>query len=127
MISAKEPFGGALDGAAVGFGGVAFAGAAFGIAPGPFLGTGLGDAGLELGAEADFATVLGAPDGAGALLLDGVPVFGPSGRDGRGSWSSALRFIPPLAFPVAAGRGVRVAGLRSTFLTVEDVAGGAGG
>lgn len=77
MISAKEPFGGAFDGAAEGFG-AAFAGAAFmgagfagavGLvaATGTFLGAGLGDAGLRLVVGAGLDKVLSTPGGAGAL------------------------------------------------------------
>lgn len=133
MISAKEPFSGGFDGAAAGregpaFVGVLFADAPFVVVPGPLLRAGPGDAGLGFVVEAGLGTFLGVPNGAGALLLGRVLDFEPSGRDGRGSWSSAsaLRFIPPLAFPFAAGREVGAAGLGSTFLTVEDVAGGAG-
>lgn len=79
-----------MDGAGAGFGGAAFAGAVFAgtalvAAPDPFLGTGLGDAGFRLVAEVGFGTALGVPDGAGGLLLVGVPDFGPSGRDERES------------------------------------------
>jgi len=131
MISAKEPFSGGFDGAAAGREGPAFVGVLFAdapcvVVPGPLLRAGPADAGLGFVVEAGLGTFLGVPDGAEALLLGRVLVFGPSGRDGRGSWSSALRFIPPLSFPFAAGREVGVAGLGSTFLTVEDVAGGAG-
>lgn len=86
MISAKEPFGGAFEGAAAGFREAAFAGAGFAgagfagaglvAALGPVLGTGPGDTGLRLVAGAGLGKVLSTPGGAGALLLDEVAVFG---------------------------------------------------
>ena len=76
MISAKEPFGGAFDGVAEGFGaafagaafmGAGFAGAVLVAATGPFLAAGLGDAGLKLVVGAGLDKVLSTPGGAGAL------------------------------------------------------------
>lgn len=114
MISANDPFGGGFEAvaapAAVGLGaGSFFGGATFGAAAKLGLGVGLGIVGLEVVVETGLDTTLGgADDTAGLVASVGfiaaelfVVLF--SGFGGRGSWSSALRLIPPLTFPLVGG------------------------
>lgn len=53
------------------------------------------------------------------------------GLEGRGSWSSALRLVPPLKFPpvvpFVGGCEEEFEMVETSFLEVEDEAGGAGG
>lgn len=98
--------------------------------------TGFGEAALvlRLGAEADFGTLgagFGVPDEANGPMEDDMPVGRLSGLEVRGSWSSALRLVPPLGFalvvPFEDACRVGVGRLRSSFFGVEDDAGTAGG
>jgi hypothetical protein len=155
--SAKEPFGGGLDEtgtgfaaagldavvvttagleavilgsagfATVGFAGTALAAGVVLVGVVLLLGTSFGEAGLTIVGDAPFDTTLGIADDT-AGRPDGSLLAGwLSGLEGRGSWSSALRFIPVLAFPaVCSGRGA-ASTRRSSFFAVEDVTGAAGG
>jgi hypothetical protein len=156
MRSAKDPFGGGLDEtgaglvaaglaavvvattgleavglvtvgfATVGFGGAALAGGAVLVGVVLLLGTGFSEADLTVADDtAPGMTLEGADDAAGRLERTLLACW-LSGLEGRGSWSSALRFIPVLAFPAGGARGAAPT-RRSSFLTVEDEVGIAGG
>lgn len=157
MRSAKDPFGGGLDEtgaglvtaglaavvvaaaaletvglvtagfATVGFAGAALAGGAVLVGVVLLLGTGFSEAGLTVADDTALGTTLeGADDAAGRLERTLLACW-LSGLKGRGSWSSALRFIPVLAFPAAWGARGAAPTRRSSFFTVEDEVGTAGG
>ena len=136
MISANDPFGGGFEVVAapadVGLASGSFRGyIAFGATDKLGLGVGLGMVGLEVvGAGLD--TTLGGTDDTAGLVgsvgLIAAELFATlfSGFGGRGSWSSALRLIPPLTFPLVGGGRRTAAGLRSSFLGIEAGAGEVG-
>lgn len=157
MRSAKDPFGGGLDEtgaglvaaglaavavattgletvglvtagfATVGFAGGALAGGAVGVGVVLLLGTGFNEAGFTVADDTGLGLTLeGADDAAGRLERTLLACW-LSGLEGLGSWSSALRFIPVLAFPAACGARGAAPTRRSSFFTVEDEVGTAGG
>jgi hypothetical protein len=113
MIAANEPGGGGLDGvaeaAAVGLVGTFCPGATFVVADKLGLGVGFVGAGLELAVVAGLGPILGAADGTAGLVASedfiAAELFATlfSGFAGRGSWSSALRLIPPPTLPPVGG------------------------
>lgn len=114
MISANDPFGGGFEAvaapAAVGLGAGSFReGATFGTAAELGLGVGLGIVGLEVVVDTGLDTTLGGAEGTAGLVASvgfiAAELFIAllSGFGGRGSWSSALRLIPPLTFPLVGG------------------------
>jgi hypothetical protein len=133
IISAKDPFGGGLEGvtAAAGLVGALGAGAAFVAVDVPIFDTGFAGAGLEVTVEAGLDRALGAADEIGGLVAAGFTIAGllatfDSGFTGRASWSSALRFRPPLTLPLGGGGCRTAVGFRSSFLGAADGAGAAG-
>jgi hypothetical protein len=136
MIAAKDPLGGGLDctGAAggVGLAGTFWGGAAFVAADvvGLMIGfdvVGFGGAGLELTADTGFGTARGAGGvipcftGTGGFWTAGLLVILVSGLGGRGSGSSAFRFVP--ALPLVGGSCRASSCFGSTFLGAATGAG----
>lgn len=137
MISANDPFGGGFEAVAapadVGLGVVTFCeGATFVVADKLGFGVGLGRAGLEVVVGTGLGTALGGADDTAGLVASvgfisaGLFVTLLSGFGGRGSWSSALRLIPPLTFPLVGGARRTAIAFRSSFLGVKAGAGEVG-
>jgi hypothetical protein len=113
--------------AAVGFGGAALAGGAVLVGVVPLLETGFTEAGLTMADGTALGITLEGTDDAAGRLEKALLACWLSGLEGRGSWASALRFIPVLAFPAAWGARGAAPTRRSSFFTVEDEVGTAGG
>lgn len=157
MRSAKEPFGGGLDEtgaglvaaglatvavatpgletvglvtagfATVGFAVAALAGGAVLVEVVLLLGTGFREADLTVADDTALGTTLEGADEAAGRLERILLACWLSGLEGRGSWSSALRFIPGLAYPAVCGARGAAPTRRSSFFAVEDEVGTAGG
>lgn len=143
MIAAKEPFGGGFDctGATAGAGWVGLAGTfwgatALGAADVLLFAVGLDRAGFDgIGRdvmfETGFGTALGAAgETAGFMETAGFDTTGllgifDSSLEGRGSGSSAFRFVP--LFPLIGGAWRKAGDFLSSFLGAAAGAGEAGG
>lgn len=89
---------------------------------------------MRLGADADFGTfgvVFEVPDEVTGLAMGDFIAAWLLGLEGRGSWSSALRLVPPTKFalvaPLDGACRVELDEPALSFFGVEDEAGGAGG
>lgn len=115
-----------MDGAGAGFEGAGLAVAVFVVEFEPALATGFGTTLEPEGVGLGFSAGLDTPGRVPVREPSDLAVAWVSGFDGRGSWFSAFRFVPPLRLWRDARSGEPGAGLRLLFFGVEAGAGGAG-